>query len=198
MGEGKESFVFYKSFYDAIKRVPEECQLELYNAILSYSLEGKEVEKLSPIAEAMFILIKPNIDSSQRRYEASVNNGKKGGRPKKETQEEPNKNPEETQEEPDKNLNDNVDDNVDVNVDDNKKKNKKKKFQKPTIEEVQKYCYERKNNINAQQFLNHYESNGWMVGKNAMKDWQAAIRTWEQRNKSNTKKSVVEEWLNSG
>ena len=100
----KDSFVFYKSFYDAIKKIPEEYQLELYNAILSYSLEGIEPNNLSPIAEAMFILIKPNIDSSQKRYEASVENGKKGGRPLKKTQEEP-----------DENLNVDVDDNVDVN-----------------------------------------------------------------------------------
>lgn len=111
----KDSFVFYKSFYDAIKKIPEEYQLELYNAILSYSLEGIEPNNLSPIAEAMFILIKPNIDSSQKRYEASVENGKKGGRPLKKTQEKPNQNLDETQEEPDENLNVDVDDNVDVN-----------------------------------------------------------------------------------
>ena len=76
-----------------------------------------------------------------------------------------------------------------------KKKDKKKKFQKPTVEEIQKYCCERKNNISAQQFYDYYESNGWKIGKNAMKDWQATIRTWEQRNKSSTKKSAIEEEL---
>ena len=134
----KDSFVFYKSFYDAIKKIPEEYQLELYNAILSYSLEGIEPNNLSSIAEAMFILIKPNIDSSQKRYEASVENGKKGGRPLKKTQEEPdqnlnetqqkpNQNLDETQEEPDQNLNVDVDDNVDVNVNDNNINNNEQK-----------------------------------------------------------------------
>lgn len=134
----KDSFVFYKSFYDAIKKIPEEYQLELYNAILSYSLEGIGPNNLSPIAEAMFILIKPNIDSSQKRYEASVENGKKGGRPLKKTQEEPdknldktqqkpNQNLDETQEEPDENLNVDVDDNVDVNVNDNNINNNEQK-----------------------------------------------------------------------
>ena len=128
----KDSFVFYKSFYDAIKKIPEEYQLELYNAILSYSLEGLEPSNLSPIAEAMFILIKPNIDSSKKRYETSVENGKRGGRPKQETQDEPNQNLQETQrkpkdnlqetqDEPNQNLNEDVDvdDNEDVDVDDN-------------------------------------------------------------------------------
>lgn len=111
----KDSFVFYKSYYDAIKKIPEEYQLEIYNAILSYSLENIEPTNLSPIAEAMFILIKPNIDSSQKRYEASVENGKKGGRPK--TKEKLNNNLNKTQQKPNQYLDDNVDEDVDDNVD---------------------------------------------------------------------------------
>jgi|WetSurMetagenome_2_1015567.scaffolds.fasta_scaffold01420_27 hypothetical protein len=49
----------------------------------------------------------------------------------------------------------------------------------PSFEDVKKYCDERKNSINPQKFIDHYSSNGWMVGKNKMKNWQAAIRTWE-------------------
>lgn len=58
-------------------------------------------------------------------------------------------------------------------------------FKKPTLEEVEEYCNERNNNIDAQRFIDFYESKGWMVGKNKMKDWKACIRTWEQKNKSN-------------
>ena len=54
-----------------------------------------------------------------------------------------------------------------------------KRFTPPTIEEVRAYCKERGNKVNAQQYMNHYESNGWLVGKNKMKSWQAAVRTWE-------------------
>ena len=118
----KESFIFYKSFYDAIKKIPEEYQLELYNALSEYCFEGKEPENISGIAEAMFILMKPNIDSAEKRYNASVENGKKGGRPKKNKNlKKPSKNLIKTQQEPNQNLNvdDDVDDNVDVNVDDN-------------------------------------------------------------------------------
>lgn len=52
-------------------------------------------------------------------------------------------------------------------------------FKKPTIEEIKQYCLERKNNVNPEKWFNHYESNGWKVGKNSMKDWKASIRTWE-------------------
>ena len=53
-------------------------------------------------------------------------------------------------------------------------------FVRPTIEEVTAYCQQRKNRIDPQQFIDHYESNGWRVGKNPMKDWRAAVRTWEK------------------
>lgn len=64
-------------------------------------------------------------------------------------------------------------------------KYKSKKFIKPTIEEIKNYCLERKNNVNPEKFLNYYEANGWKVGKNAMKDWKACIRTWEGNNFNN-------------
>lgn len=60
--------------------------------------------------------------------------------------------------------------------------NRSKKFIKPTIEEIKDYCIYRKNNVNAERFFNYYESNGWKVGKNPMKDWKAAVRTWENNN----------------
>ncbi len=64
-----------------------------------------------------------------------------------------------------------------------------KPFNKPKLSEVKEYCLERKNNIEAESFIDFYESKGWMVGKNKMKDWKACIRTWEMRNK--TKKTYT-------
>ena len=59
---------------------------------------------------------------------------------------------------------------------------KEKKFTKPSVEEIKNYCLERKNNIDAERFFDYYESKGWKIGKNTMKNWQAAIRTWERNN----------------
>lgn len=53
---------------------------------------------------------------------------------------------------------------------------------KPTLEEIRNYCIERKNNVDPEKWLAHYESNGWLVGKNKMKDWKASVRTWEKNN----------------
>ncbi len=61
-----------------------------------------------------------------------------------------------------------------------RKDDSSKRFAPPTLEEVISYCNERKNRVDAERFCAYYESNGWMVGKNKMKDWKAAIRTWER------------------
>jgi len=60
------------------------------------------------------------------------------------------------------------------------KESKVNKFIKPSILEIESYCIERNNTIDHAKFFNFYESNGWRVGRNSMKDWKAAIRTWEQ------------------
>jgi len=64
-----------------------------------------------------------------------------------------------------------------------------KLFTIPNISEVESYCIERKNNIEAESFINFYDSKGWMVGKNKMKDWRACIRTWEMREKKKPMKT---------
>ena len=66
-----------------------------------------------------------------------------------------------------------------------------KRFVKPTLEEVKEYCLNRKNNIDAQQFIDFYESKGWKVGNQSMKDWKACVRTWEQRNKVENKSTKI-------
>lgn len=58
-------------------------------------------------------------------------------------------------------------------------------FIPPSISEVKEYCEKRKNGINPEQFVNFYQSKGWMIGKNKMKDWKAAVRTWEIQNRKN-------------
>ncbi len=66
-------------------------------------------------------------------------------------------------------------------------RNNNKYFKAPTILEIENYCKERNNNIEAEVFFNFYESKGWKVGKAKMKNWQAAVRTWETRNKNKPK-----------
>lgn len=75
---------------------------------------------------------------------------------------------------------------------------KRKRFEKPTLSEIEQYCIERGNKVDAQHFYDYYESNGWKVGKNSMKDWKAAVRTWERSEyrKPNSKKNSKEDAIN--
>ena len=65
----------------------------------------------------------------------------------------------------------------------NKERGTSRNFVPPTLQEVKAYCQERNNGINPQSFIDFYESKGWLIGKTKMKDWKAAVRTWEQRRK---------------
>lgn len=98
----KDGFIFYKSFYDSINALDESMQLEVYQALAEYGLTGEMSDDLSPITKALLTAMIPTIDNANKRYVASVENGKKGGRPKKnkevvqeikENLEEPNPNP---------------------------------------------------------------------------------------------------------
>lgn len=67
------------------------------------------------------------------------------------------------------------------------------RFAPPTVQEVQEYCIERQNTVDPQRFIDHYEANGWMVGKTKMKDWKAAVRNWEKNqfpNRATTQKGL--------
>lgn len=85
----------------------------------------------------------------------------------------------------------------DTNKNDKNDKNDKNKdiygrtpFTPPTPDEVTSYCKERNNNIDAQRFIDFYQAKGWMIGKNKMKDWRAAVRTWEKESKLKPRQST--------
>ena len=67
------------------------------------------------------------------------------------------------------------------------------RFSPPTLEDVTDYCKERGNKVDPQRFISHYDSNGWMVGKNKMKDWKAAVRTWERNDLDKPSKGKISE-----
>ena len=82
----------------------------------------------------------------------------------------------------------------DISNEISQKSTRQKKFVPPTVEEVASYCLERKNKVDAAYFVDHYTSNGWKVGKQNMKDWKAAVRTWEKNgyNQPSKKQDAVE------
>lgn len=128
----RESFIFYQSFSDAISELDDTCRLAVYDAIVQYGLTG-EMPEMSGVPKAIMTLIRPQIDANLRRYEngrKGAEHGKKGGRPRKNTDESnPTETPKKPQENPEITPGEgqvnptgtpNVNDNVNVNDNDNK------------------------------------------------------------------------------
>ena len=82
-----------------------------------------------------------------------------------------------------------IDKETDININ-TKIKTRASPFVPPTINQVKEYCDERKNNVDPQDFIDHYETNGWIRGKTKIKSWKACIRTWEKQNPKASVKSI--------
>ena len=195
----KDSFVFHRDWYDAVMDFDDDVRLEVFDAIFAEAFDFDK-RKLSSAASIAMKFIIPQIKRDREKYDAicrrNAENGVKGGRPKK-TQKNPN-NPVgflETQrnpEKPKKADNDIQDTNVSMSISNNIEreekdtivsKKKSSVFVPPSEEEVDAYIKEKGYHFNAENFVSHYASVGWMIGKNKMKDWRAACRTWENRRK---------------
>ncbi|GFI61012.1 hypothetical protein IMSAG049_00163 [Clostridiales bacterium] len=120
----RESFVFYRSFFEAIRLQPKRVQADIYNAVMDYAFYGKEPEKCGA-ALGLFLLIKPQLDANNKRYENGKKGGRKTGGSKKE---EPKPNQTVTQTEPNENVNEN--DNENINANGNEKENGAKRHKR--------------------------------------------------------------------
>ena len=178
----KESFVFYRSFYEALQNVPKKHRTEVYEAVFAYAFESRE-PSLTGVTRALWELIRPQLDASERRYENAKKGaeyGKLGGRPKKN---QPEKKPLKGYET--KTLNDNVN----VNVNDNANANDNgsasqasaSAFIAPTFQEVMDEC--RKGGYKASiasKFFMFYDRSHWRTKEGEpVRDWRALLRIWD-------------------
>lgn len=162
----RDSVLFYRSFYDALKNIPSDERLKVYDSIMEYGMYDRDPE-LDGVALAIFLLAKPQIDANNKRYE----NGCKAK--KKQTVSETEANIKQDSSETGAKEKEKEKEKVKV-------KDNHKIFKPPTVEDIRAYCTERGNRVDPQSFVDFYESKGWMIGKNKMKDWKAAVRTWER------------------
>jgi hypothetical protein len=190
MANGKRSFLLYTDIHFTIKKLTDEQAGILFKHILSYVNDENPVMN-NLIIELVFEPIKQQLKRDLKRYESiclrNKDNGSKGGRPKSKGKKpkkpsglitNPN-NPDGSRNNPnnpDEPDNDNDNDN-DNDIE------KEKNIIPPPIFLISKYCKERNNEIDPEYFYDWYQTRGWKVGKDKMKDWQSAIRTWEKRNK---------------
>jgi len=181
MAQDKKSFLLYCDQQGVFNQLPDEIAGKLIKHIFSF------VNDENPICDDLLLTIafepiKQALKRDLRKYDKYVHkqsvNGAKGGRPKKvdETQitqrflQEPKKA-----------------DSVSVSVSDTVSDNKKQRdvFIKPSIVEIKTYMTEIGMADVSEKWFDYYESNGWLVGKNKMKNWKAAVRTWKNNNLTN-------------
>lgn len=163
----RNSIVFYRSFYEAIKELDTISKAEVYDAIMDFSFHGREIN-LSGIAKTVFILIKPQLEANMRRYE-------NGMKPKK-------RKSMDKQTESRHQTNDNDNDNANVNV------NKKIRFVAPTLQEVEQFFTENNYKIEtARHAFHYYNEAGWKDSRGkAIQNWKQKMRgVWfKDENKS--------------
>ena len=171
----RESFVFHSEY---IADLPEEYKATFAMYTINYGLNNEEPAIAEgTLEQALWIKIARRIDQEREKYEsikikrAEAGKKHKGNQHKQETEKKEMQKAQEKKEKEEKT--------------EKLPKNKKvQTFEKPTVEEIQAYCIERKNGVDARSFFDFYESKGWKVGTAKMKDWKASVRTWEQRQKN--------------
>lgn len=196
----RDSFVFYRSFYKALKGLDAEDFKETILAVCEYALDGNETD-LDGVPYMAFELIRPQINANNTKYTS----GLMGGRPKKLTEKPLVFENDETEKplvfENGKTEKPNENENVNENENEIKKsisyeipKEKPQRFFPPTPEEVRAYASEKGyTNVDADRFCDFYGSKGWVVGKTKMKDWKAAVRNWNRSQREETPKAVRQE-----
>ena len=167
----KAYFQYYETFEVILEKIKDSEEREhMRHTIINYGLYGTEPAGLSELEEMAWTICKDLIDQQYRRRETNAQN--RAAKKAETATPEPAAEPEPAQEPEQKPKS---------------QPEKRAKFVKPTVEEIAAYCKDKGYNINARQFFNYYESNGWKVGRNAMKSWQAAVQNWSTRDKTSGK-----------
>lgn len=215
----KHTFVMYKSWDSAIQSMTDDQAGKLLKAIYDYQL-GREKGATDPAVVPILALMSTKFDEDAESYEqvcaARAEAGRKGGTAKASNAKQMLANassakqnlascskayqnvPESESESV--SVSESVSESVSASASGSLTGTdigKRKRFQRPTVAEVSEYCDERHNNVDPQRFVDYYDSNGWHVGKNPMKDWKAAVRTWERNSTGNRKPTEQSgrEWL---
>lgn len=189
----------WTNFKDVLMNLNDAEIGRLFMMMLEYADSGYEPDMFEGNEAFIWPVAKRDIDMVTGREDANRENGKKGGRPpktEKNRQETPvnNENPTET------GFCEETEDEGGLTEETIKEKKRKeikgkeiereskekplKRFSPPSVEDVEAYCDERGNRVDAQTFVDFYSSKGWKVGNSPMKDWKACVRTWEQRDNS--------------
>jgi hypothetical protein len=188
----REYFHAYHSYIDAIEPLNDAERGRLFTACLYYSMTG-EVPELRGNERFVFAGMKSQIDRDTKQYETRCEtnrrNGSTGGQSKPSEHNQPLPNtadgyqtpPKEKEKEKAKEKAKGKEKEKEKEKENGDCADKPRRFTKPMVSEIHDYCRERRNGVDPQRFFDFYEAKGWRVGNQQMKDWQAAVRTWEVR-----------------
>ena len=174
----RDSAMIYRNQVEALRQLPPEQFKHVVTTLWDYELDGV-IPEGDPVAFAIWKMAQPLIDKRTKNYE----NGVLGGRPKNRPETEPK--PTENRIEPNDNLKD-KEERINIKEIPTCVGTKKSGITPPTLQEVKDYVMEKGYNMDAERFVDFYESKGWMVGKNKMKDWKAAVRNWARGQRQGT------------
>lgn len=196
----KNSFVLQTKLKSVVSKLSDKQAGVLFKSILDYAADGTLANFEDGMVDVVFEMVKQDLDYTAQKYAETcakrAESGRLGGlanqanASKCKQMLETESKTKQSQAKSSKAKHNDNDNDVDNEFRDkslninppNISPLKGGKFTKPTVEQVAAYCLERNNGINAQQFVDFYESKGWKVGSSPMKDWQAAVRNWERRN----------------
>lgn len=180
------AFVFYLEYESQLSRLSDEQLGKLIRAIIEYKKTGEPCDSGDIAVDLSFDFIKVDIDKQAENYRKKADAGRLGG--SKNKQNEANESNAKQNEANESKSNHKKEKEKEIEKDIEKESSpkgeqKKERMARPTVEEVSAYCRERGNTVDAQHFVDFYQSKGWKVGTQPMKDWRACVRTWEQREK---------------
>ena len=189
----KDGFIIHRKTIEQIKAMTDEQAGELLRAMIAYN-DGEVLEDVAQLTKILMVDVSERMDADAAAYERRVKSSKKAASARWNDADGMRKDAGALRMDADgkrtvcednaKNaVSDSVSDSVSV------KEKKIRRFTKPTVEEVRAYIAERGSAIDAQTFVDFYESKGWRVGNQPMKDWQAAVRNWERRERDHKPKA---------
>lgn len=181
------AFVFYLEYESQLSRLSDEQLGKLIRAIIEYKKTGEPCDSGDIAVDLSFDFIKVDIDKQAENYRKKADAGRLGG--SKNKQNEANESNAKQNEANESKSNHKKEKEIEKDTEkessskEEQKKDAPRIMVRPTVEEVSAYCRERGNTVDAQHFVDFYQSKGWKVGTQPMKDWRACVRTWEQREK---------------
>lgn len=179
MIDGKKTCILYSSWADLFMDLPDELAGQLVKAVLAYTFKGEDAKTGNPALDAAMTMMRNKLDEDSDKYRTKVERIAQARAEKKKQAENSMKS--DSNQSEIKSVSDSVSVSVSDSVVPTVLNKRDRAFRPPSLEDVKAYCRERGNSVDAEKWLDYYTSNGWMVGRNKMKDWKAAVRTWEKR-----------------